>query len=234
MKKIVLTTMVLAGLLEAHGFMFGNSFKNCMPSFGCENESITKDINKQIEIAKSASELYNVCILEAMSKSELNICNNNFLSKLNNKKIKKISSYKLKREIKKLNRLNKKFTNCILNAVTDNELNICKSNIISNFTKLIPHSSTNLCSNEYEPVYALKDGVKQIFSNKCVANLNGAMVIGLFNQNVEKPTMCTSEYKPVYALKCGVLKEYSNKCMALKDGAIYIADKFNNDSSDNC
>jgi len=231
---MVFATIAVAGVLGAHGFSFGNSFRHCIPSIGCGDKSITQDISKKIKYVQNASETYNICILNAISNSELNICNNNFLAKLKNKKIKKFSSYKFRHEINKFNKLNRKFGNCILNAVNDSELNMCKSNIISNFTKFMPNSSSDSCSNDYEPVYALKDGIKQIFSNKCVAKLNGAMVIGLFNHHNGKPTVCTDEYKPVYALKCNVLKEYSNKCVALKNGAIFIAYKFNNNSSNNC
>jgi len=227
MKKIALTTFVAAGILNAHGFGFGGNFNNCMPFFKCNN-----GFESKIEKLKEISQTFDICMLESATSSELNSCNNNFMADLDCKKFKMPIPVNFKKTVKKFKKFNTAFNKCLVHAANESALNMCKSNVISKLTNFIPLGSSDSCSNNYEPVYALKDGIKQVFANKCVAKSSGAMFIGFFNHHDEKPTMCTSEYKPVYALKCHTLKEYSNKCMALKDGAIYIADKFNNNSDD--
>jgi hypothetical protein len=92
-----------------------------------------------------------------------------------------------------------------------------------------PAAVARVCTAQWAPVCATKDGGQRTYSNPGCAKADGAEVVhqGPCAQPKPAPTktpiFCAEVYQPVCGVKDGATKTYSSACFAKADGATVTA-----------
>jgi len=84
-----------------------------------------------------------------------------------------------------------------------------------------PRPRPQLCTMQYQPVCARRDGDRQTFTNACLAEREGYRILrdgpcrgGGGGGGGEEQTFCTREYAPVCARSHGQVRTFPNACEA--------------------
>lgn len=82
-----------------------------------------------------------------------------------------------------------------------------------------PGSGPQLCTLDYNPVCARRDGQRRTFANGCLADRAGYDIVrpGECRREstpVEPPRFCTRDYRPVCARRGGAIRTFGNRCEA--------------------
>jgi hypothetical protein len=84
-----------------------------------------------------------------------------------------------------------------------------------------PRPHPQLCTMQYQPVCARRDGDRQTFANACLAEREGYRILrdgpcrdGNGGGGGGEQTFCTREYAPVCARRHGQMRTFPNACEA--------------------
>ena len=89
-----------------------------------------------------------------------------------------------------------------------------------------PGPGPRICTREYQPVCARRDGERRTFPNECLAETSGYRVIRdgeCRRVDDESPRVCTRVYDPVCAVGRGERRTFGNTCEAEVAGYRVIA-----------
>ena len=79
-----------------------------------------------------------------------------------------------------------------------------------------PDASRTVCTQQYDPVCARRDGIRRTFGNECEARRAGYRVVhgGECSRQDSGQLFCTREYAPVCAANRGSRRTFGNACEA--------------------